>query len=398
MNRALLNKEVQDYIDRHYKEEISKILFRGSPFQEVSVQELGAQLNGKKKAEKKLPEFFNKRGIIYPPLLNLEQTSSEVTAKYKTSLVEGKSLLDLTGGFGIDSFYFSKSLEEVSHCELNTELSELAKQNFKTLNAGNINTIPGDGISFLKSSSERFDWVYVDPSRRDYAGGRVFFLSDCLPNVPENLDLIFSHTENILIKTSPLLDLQAGLNELHSVKEIHIVAVDNEVKELLWVLKKGFLGNVRVHTVNFQKKKLQVFDDFFGRDYPAKYSLPLKWLYEPNAAIMKSRLFSAVGERFGLKKLHPNTNLFTSEALVDFPGRKFEVLQVLPFKKKQLKARLNFSKAHISTRNFPLSVENLRKQLKLMDGGENYLFFITNIEEKKVVMVCKKVPANPTEN
>ena len=398
MNRALLNKEVQDYIDRHYKEEISKILFRGSPFQEVSVQELGAQLNGKKKAEKKLPEFFNKRGIIYPPLLNLEQTSSEVTAKYKTSLVEGKSLLDLTGGFGIDSFYFSKSLEEVSHCELNTELSELAKQNFKTLNAGNINTIPGDGISFLKSSSERFDWVYVDPSRRDHAGGRVFFLSDCLPNVPEDLDLIFSHTENILIKTSPLLDLQAGLNELHSVKEIHIVAVDNEVKELLWVLKKGFLGNVRVHTVNFQKKKLQVFDDFFGRDYPAKYSLPLKWLYEPNAAIMKSRLFSAVGERFGLKKLHPNTNLFTSEALVDFPGRKFEVLQVLPFKKKQLKARLNFSKAHISTRNFPLSVENLRKQLKLMDGGENYLFFITNIEEKKVVMVCKKVPANPTEN
>ena len=395
MNRALLNKEVQDYIDRHYKEEISKILFRGSPFKEVGVQELGAQLSGKKKAEKKLPLFFNTHGIIYPPTLNLEQTSSEITAKYKASLIAGNSLLDLTGGFGIDSFYFSKKVKKVVHCELNPELSELAAHNFGVLQAGNISTFTGDGLLFLKSSPENFDWIYVDPSRRDDAGGRVFFLSDCLPNVPDELEKIFSKSENILIKTSPLLDLQAGLNELHSVKEIHIVAVDNEVKELVWVLKKGFTGEVSVKTINFQKKKKQMFSDFFGRNYPTDFSLPLTWLYEPNAAIMKSGMFSSVGEQFQLKKIHPNTNLFTSEALKEFPGRTFKILKILPYKRKQLKTEFDFKQAHISTRNFPLSVENLRKQLKLKDGGDIYLFFVTNSEEEKVVLVCKKAPTIP---
>ncbi|MGB7785360.1 MAG: class I SAM-dependent methyltransferase [Salinimicrobium sp.] len=391
MNRALLNKEVQDFIEEHYKEDVSKILFRGSPFPEVSAQELGVQLSGKKKAEKKLPAFFNTRGIVYPPKLNLEQTSSEKTAEYKASLVNGDSLIDLTGGFGIDSFYFSKKFKKVVHCELNEELSELATHNFELLKAENIKTQTGDGLEILEASEEEFDWVYIDPSRRNISGGRVFLLSDCLPNLPDQLDTIFSKTNNILLKTSPLLDLQAGLNELHSVQEIHIIAIDNDVKELLWVLKKGFSGEVLIKTLNLRKHEEQVFEDVFGREQQADYSLPLKWLYEPNASIMKSGLFSSLGTKLDLKKLHFNTHLYTSEELKDFPGRRFEILDVLPFKKKKIKGRLNFSKAHISTRNFPMSVDALRKQLKLNDGGDHYLFFVTNKKEEKVVLICKKV-------
>ncbi len=371
-------------------------MFRGSPFHEVSTQELGVQLSGKKKAKKKLPVFFNTRGIIYPPTLNLEQTSSEVTAAYKASLISGDNLADLTGGFGIDSYYFSKKVKNVVHCELNPELSELAAHNFEVLRAANIQTHTGDGLEFLATSSKTFDWVYLDPSRRDDTGGRVFLLSDCLPNVPEQLDLLFSKAENIMIKTSPLLDLQAGLSELISVKEIHVVAVKNEVKELLWILKKGFSGEVLVKTINFAKNEEQVFEDFFEKAYPVEYSLPLKWLYEPNAAIMKSGLFSSLGAQLDVKKLHSNTHLFTSETLKAFPGRKFEILEILPFKKKKLKAHFRFSKAHIATRNFPLSVEELRKQLRLKDGGAHYLFFVTNSLEERVVLVCQK--ANPAED
>lgn len=396
MNTALLHKEVQEFIEEHYKDDVSKILFRGSPFREVSAQELGVQLSGKRKAEKKLPLFFNTRGIMYPPTLNLEQTSSEKTAEYKASLVNGDTLIDLTGGFGIDSFYFSKKLKNVLHCEMNPELSELAAHNFEILGAENIQLYTGDGLEFLENSEAAFDWVYIDPSRRDSTGGRVFLLSDCLPNVPDQLDMIFGKTDSILLKTSPLLDLQAGLNELHSVKEIHIVAVNNDVKELLWVLKKGFLGEVKIKTINLGKKKNQTFEAEFGNDHHINYALPKKFLFEPNAAIMKSGLFTSLSAEMDLEKLHPNTHLFTSEVLKDFPGRKFEILEVLPYKKKKLKSQLNFTKAHISTRNFPLSVENLRKQLKLKDGGDTYLFFVTAANEEKLVLICRK--AIPAEN
>ncbi|UZH55219.1 class I SAM-dependent methyltransferase [Salinimicrobium tongyeongense] len=364
--------------------------FRGSPFEGISTQELLVQLSGKKKAEKKLPLWFGTRGIIYPPNLNLEQTSSEVTAKYKASLVAGASLADLTGGFGIDSYYFSEKIEKVQHLELNPELQEIAEHNFEVLGAKNVISEACDALNFLKNTSERFDWVYIDPSRRDEAGGRVFFLSDCLPNVPENLDILQEKAENILIKTSPLLDLQAGLNELENVREIHVVAVDNDVKELLWVLNKNASEGIEIKTVNFQKKEKQVFNGIFGGNPPENYSEPKNFLFEPNAAIMKSGLFGRLGNELGLEKLHPNSQLYTSDAPVNFPGRRFKVLQILPFRKKQLKKDLQLKKANITTRNFPESVAELRKILKIKEGGESYLFFTTLQNEEKVVLLCQK--------
>jgi hypothetical protein len=390
LNRALLNSEVQEFLEEQYKTEVSKMAFRGSPFEDISTQELLVQLAGKKRAEKKLPLWFKTRGIIYPPNLNLEQTSSEVTAQYKASLVAGTSLADLTGGFGIDSYYFSEKIDKVRHFELNPELQEIAAHNFEILSAKNVISEARDSLDFLKNTSEKFDWLYIDPSRRDEAGGRVFFLSDCLPNVPENFELLQERAGSILIKTSPLLDLQAGLNELQNVQEIHIVAVENDVKELLWILKQDTSESITIKTVNFQKKEKQVFTSTFDNDLPEVYSLPEAYLYEPNAAIMKSGLFGALGNVLGLEKLHPNTQLYTSKEPVDFPGRRFKITQILPFRKKQLKKELQLKKANITTRNFPESVADLRKILKIKEGGDTYLFFTTLQNEEKVVLVCQK--------
>lgn len=386
----LLHKEVQEYLEQNYREDISKIVFRGSPFSEITSQELAVQLTGKKKAEKKLPNWFVSRGILYPPKINLEQTSSEKTADYKASLVKGDSLVDLTGGFGIDSFVFSKSFRKVIHCEINRELSEIVAHNAEVLGKNNLEFHLGDGIEFLKSSSSIFDWIYVDPSRRDTGGGRVFKLSDCLPDVPSNLDLLFEKGKNILIKTSPLLDLQAGVRELKKVSEINVVAVENEVKELLWFLNKEPSLEIKIRTINFRNKGNQKFETTWGSGKNVPLSHPLSYLYEPNAAIMKCGMFEAIGTTFNLFKLHSNTHLFTSEELRDFPGRRFKIEKTLPYKKKAVKDALKTGKAHVTTRNFPESVVTIRKKLSLKEGGDTYLFFTTIENNEKVVLLCTK--------
>lgn len=392
MNKALLNKEVQDFIREHYKEDISRIVFSGSPFNEITVQELATQLLGKKKAAKKLPTWFNTDGIIYPPALNLEQTSSEKTAAYKASLTKGNVLIDLTGGFGIDAFFFSKNFTRVVHCEQNDILSEIVRHNNGVLNKKNIETYIGDSIDFLQHTSESFDWIYIDPSRRNESGGRVFLLSDCLPDVPDHLELLFRKALNIMVKTSPLFDIHAGLTELRNVRQIHVIAVDNEVKELLWILEKEFGGEPEIVTANLRNNgKDQYFTAPFDQNTEFSFNSPLTYLYEPNAAIMKSGQFNAVGKDGDFYKLHPNSQLFTSEVLKSFPGRRFEIQQTLPFHKKKLRKLLDLKQANITTRNFPLTVENLRKQLKITDGGDDYLFFTTLEGEEKVCLVCKKV-------
>lgn len=392
MNKALLNKEIQDFIRKHYKEDISKIVLSGSPFAEINVQELATQLFGRKKAEKKLPTWFNTDKIIYPSALNLEQTSSEKTAAYKASLTSGNTLIDLTGGFGIDAYFFSENFSRVIHCEQNEELSKLVRHNNEVLNRKNVDTYTGDSINFLQQTKISFDWIYIDPSRRDDAGGRVFLLHDCLPNVPDHLELLFGKAPNILVKTSPLLDIHAGLTELRNVRQIHVVAVDNDVKELLWILEKEFSGEPKIVTANLRNNgEDQYFTAPFSQDTEVSFHSPLTYLYEPNAAIMKSGQINALGEDDDLYKLHPNSQLFTSEKLKSFPGRRFEIQQALSYHKKKLRKELDLKQANITTRNFPLTVENLRKQLKISDGGDYYLFFTTLEGEEKVCLVCKKV-------
>lgn len=394
MNEHLLNPEIQQFISENYKIPTSEIVLKGSPFKAVSVQELATQIFGKRKAERKLPTWFKNNQILYPPTLNLEQTSSEITAEYKASLISGKSLADLTGGFGIDTFFFSKKTERVVYFEINTELSELARHNFKVLASKNIQTINKDAIAHLKAIDVHFDWIFIDPSRRDDAGGRVFLLSDCIPNVPENLDFLFQKTDQILLKTSPLLDISAGISELKNISEIHIVAVNNDVKELLWVLEKVPSEAIKLKTINFKNNENQVFESSFEENENAQisFSSPLTYLFEPNPAIMKSGMFSSLGSFFNLKKLQVNTHLFTSGSPIEnFPGRSFKIEKILDFNGKKLKKELNISTANITTRNFPLSVAEIRKRFKIAEGGETYMFFTTIEKEKKIVLICRKL-------
>ncbi|APS39647.1 MULTISPECIES: THUMP-like domain-containing protein [Salegentibacter] len=392
MNKAILNEEVQEFLRNNLKTTAAELALRGSSFSGISSSELAQQLTGLQKAEKKLPTWFKNSQIYYPQKLNLEQTSSETTAKYKASLVKGKTLIDLTGGLGIDDFYFAQNFKEVIHCELNAELSEIAAHNLKQLGWENISFKNEDSIEYLKNTDQNFDCIYVDPARRDNAGGKVFRLADCLPNVPANRDLLFKKTDIILIKTSPLLDLQSGISELQFVTEIHIIAVNNEVKELLWFLKKGDNQEMKITTLNFTKKGVEKFEGILDKlTGEVAYSLPKNFLYEPNAAIMKSGLFKEIALQTQTSKLHTNSHLYTSEKEINFPGRKFKILEIEKYKPGLLKKKFKNLKANITTRNFPESVVILRKKLKIKDGGKTYLFFTTNINNQKIVLVCEKV-------
>lgn len=398
MNPSILDTEVQQFINDNLEVSITKLALSSSPFDHVTTKELLDQISSKHKAKTKLPTWFNKPGIYYPNKLNIEQTSSEDTALYKSKLVSGETIIDITGGFGVDSYFFSKIFNRIIHCEINNELHNIAKHNFKVLNKLNITTICEDGISYLSKTDQTFDCIYVDPSRRHDAKGKVFMLKDCFPNIPESLDVLFTKTKQILIKTSPILDIHLGLSELKNVASIHVVAVNNEVKELLWLLDYNATQNPKVYTINIKPTSSQNFD-FYLQDErlcDADYSLPLTYLYEPNAAILKAGAFKSIAKTTGVFKLHQHSHLYTSQDLTNFPGRIFTIKQVVIFNKTSLKS-LHLKKANITTRNFPMDVQAIRKKFKITDGGNNYLFFTTLVNNEKVILICEKTVA-PEDN
>jgi hypothetical protein len=388
----LSTAEIQCFINENIDKSISKLALQKNPFPEVEWISILNQIEAKTKAKDKLPSWFLTKKIIYPSKLSIEQTSSEKTASYKARIVSGESLIDLTGGFGVDDYYFAKKIKSVAHCEINPELSQIVNHNLEQLNIKNIVCYSGDSFTTLVSLESKWDWIYVDPSRRNDTKGKVFMLQDCLPNVPEHLDLFFSYSKSILIKTAPLLDISAGLAELKNVKTIHIVAVENEVKELLWELHKEYSGKVNIKTINIAKDNESVFD-FILDDYyqtPA-YSLPQKYLYEPNSAIMKSGGFDEVGTFFKLNKLHKHSHLYTNSVLITFPGRVFKIETTIPYQKIEIKKFLEGKQANITTRNFPNTVENIRKKWKIKEGGNQYCFFTTDENDLKIVLICTKI-------
>lgn len=391
MNKDLLKTGVQNYINNNLNADILSVLLKKSKFETISSKELVQQIEGKKKCSSKLPSWFRTAKIYYPPKFNIEQSSSEKTAFYKASLVSGKSLLDVTGGFGVDSYYFGQHIHQVTLCEISKELSEITAHNLPVLGATNINVLNTDGIVYLDKFDGIFDWIYIDPSRRDKSKGKVFKLSDCVPDVTEHLELLKAKSKGLLLKTSPLLDITKGLKELGSVKEIHIVAVNNEVKEVLWIIKDNNHEEPLLKTINLKNSADEVF--IFKRSeensIQSEFSVPLKYLYEPNAAILKAGAFKATGNQFHLKKLHEHTHLYTSEKKLKFPGRIFKILSVYPYNKKSI-AALQANKANVTIRNFPVSVADIRKKHKIKEGGNLYLFFIKDLNDKLQILKCAK--------
>jgi len=392
VNSEILAINVQEFINDNLTSDIHKILLSKSKFSKVSSKELVEQIVSKFKAKSKLPTWFNNKNIYYPNKLNLSQTSSEITANYKASIIDGKSIIDITGGFGVDSFAFSKKVRQVTHIERNKELSKISDYNFKQLGISNVKCYSLDGLAFLKNTTNTFDWLYIDPSRRNKDNKKVYYLSDCEPNVISNMPLFMSKASSLLIKTGPLLDLKSGLKELTNVKEIHIVAVNNDVKEVLWLIQNKYNDEPLVKTLNYKAEKLQQFQFHFNEEQNANatYSVPLSYIYEPNAAILKSGAFKTISKYYNLHKIHPNSHLYTSNGLIPFPGRIFIVNNIYDYSKKEFK-KARITKANITTRNFPDSVENIRKKLKIKDGGKNFLFCTTDLNEKLVIISCLQI-------
>lgn len=391
MNTAILQTEVQEYLRQHLHTDYKAFALKKSPFLNLDSSELTTQLYAKQKCKNKLPSWYNSEQIYYPKSIHIEQTSSEITASYKQNLVHGNLLIDLSGGFGVDSFYFNNKVKKVIHTELDKELSAIAAHNFKQLKASGISTHAGDGLDYIKNTNQNFDWIYIDPSRRNQNKRKVFLLQDCEPNIPEIQENLFQKTKNILLKTAPLLDLHAGANQLQFLKEIHIVAVANEVKEVLWVLDKGYTGSVSLVAANYIQKQWERFYSAWPESpNTIEFSNAKTYIYEPNAAILKSQCFGTLQSKFKLEKIAPNSHLFTNDLKIDFPGRRFKCLRSIPYHKKNMKT-LGIQKANITTRNFRLTVATLRKKHRIKEGGERYLFFTTNHQGDAVVLDCIKI-------
>ena len=394
MIHKLASPAVQQFIDDHINEDPFQLSLKGKNYPNLPIREISEQIRAKQKARKKLPEWHNK-SIIFPPNLSIEQCSSEITAKYKSEQIQGASLVDLTGGMGIDTFYLAKKFQKVDYVEQNSTLVDIAKYNFEQLGAKNIACYHSTAEEFLnKKLSSPADWIYIDPARRG-TGGRVILFEDCEPNLMNLLPAVSRASKNVLIKAAPMLDLQYIFRVIPNISQLDIIAVKNEVKELLIyitpeakeekIIAVNLSGNGAQNTVVLRKNE--------EKKAVPTYNKPQKFIYEPNAAVMKAGTFNTLCARYDVGKLHINSHLYTSnEYLKHFPGRKFQLIELVSMNNKVLKKLIPSGKANITARNFPLTVEQIRKKTGLKDGGDIYIFATTLLNEKPLLLVTVQIP------
>lgn len=450
-----MNQATQDFIRQHQDDDVRQLAFLGSKYPEVDMPFALDQIRGRKMARVKLPRWASLEGIIYPPHISMEQCSSESTALYKAELAarllglpasssgtEMKAeneieFVDLTGGFGVDFSYIAARLGVKSmYVERQAHLCEAAKENFERLGLKNAIVKNGDGIEILHSFLPKKDdaasaddslgitydqplsllktklglkLIFIDPARRDDAGNKVVSLKDCTPDVTVLQEEMLSKADYVIIKLSPMLDWHRAISELSHVREVHVISVNNECKELLLVLSARNMGdmeassadgevkhagNLRIYCVNDAQSF--VCDELDMESSPVRIAPPvleeIQYLYEPNASLMKAGCFGVLSDRYDARMLSKNSHLFVSQAPIEaFPGRSFRIIAISSFNKKELKRHLSgITKANIATRNFPLSVAELRKRLKLKDGGETYIFATTLSDESHVLVITEK--------
>ncbi len=390
----LQKSDVKDFIKNNESENPAQLMLNASVGQDFPLKEAVAQIAARQKAKQKLPEWYSTEGIIFPPSISMEQCSSELTALFKAQLFSGKTLVDLTGGTGVDSFYFSKHFEKVQFIERQGHLCDLAKHNFQVLGADNIEVHSNDGLDFLADNQSDIDLIYLDPARRDDKKNKVFRLMDCQPDITLIQNALFKKCKQILLKAAPMLDVNAATMKLNGVKKIWVVAVENECKELLILMEKGWLKEPIIEAVNIKSPAETNYFTFTKSEEAASaigLSMPNKYLYEPNAAILKAGGFRSIAIRYDLKKLHPNSHLYTSDSFIDgFPGRSFEVTATEHPYSRKLMELLPEGKANITARNFPETVAAIRRRTKIKDGGDIYIFATTLLDRKPVFLLCKK--------
>ena len=420
-----INERTWRFIREHADGDVRKLALQGAKDADIDLQMALQQIAGRQTARRKLPSWAAVEGIVYPPHLNMEQCSSEQTARYKAGLVlgdgcsvmgDGVSFVDLTGGFGVDFYWIAKA---ISHCvphsdlkvrehpspsthhliyiEQNKALCEIATHNFATLGL-ECSVCCCDTAAYL-TDMPHVSLAFLDPARRNEHGGRTYGIEDCTPNVLELLPVLMSKADRVMLKLSPMLDWRKAVEDLKHVSEVHIVSIDNECKELLLVLDKERAESLRVVCVNLSKDGEQLFETSYGKQSSTgnhiSHLSPLisHFLYEPNASIMKAGCFKEMEERFPVQQISPNSHLFlSSDEIGGFPGRKFQILSISSMNKQDLRTHLkDIESANISVRNFPMSVDMLRKKLKLKDGGNVYIFATTTTSGEHRLFICRKI-------
>ncbi|MDR0811043.1 MAG: class I SAM-dependent methyltransferase [Paludibacter sp.] len=351
---------------------------------------------------KKLPTFFANKDIVFPSSVSLEQASSEITAQYKARLLRGNSFADLTSGFGVDCFFIAKNFKSAFYVEKNEELCRCAENNFRILNSENIKIINASAENFLVEMPP-VDAIFLDPSRRNNSGARVAFLADCQPNVAELLPLLKQKSAKILLKLAPMLDISKALADLQGTRVVHVISVENECREILFEIGQEENPEIEIKTVNFAKNNVVQYFDFQRdkeREMEAIFARQIeKYLYEPNASIMKAGGFKTVAQRFDIRKLDVNTHLYTSDNLIEnFAGRIFAVQNTLESSRQTYKMlKTNYRQANIAVRNYPSTVAEIRRKTGIKDGGETYIFACT-LKGKKMFLICKKKYTDNTDD
>ena len=383
-----VNQSTLDYIRQHADEDVRQLALRGHKCPDVDLQYALEQIAGRQKARTKLPSWAAIDGIVYPPHLSMEQCSSEATARYKASIAgKGALFVDLTAGFGVDMALISQGFQKAVHVERQPQLCAISSENFRLLGLNHIEVVCGDGVAYLHTMRHA-DLLFIDPARRDVHGGRTYDISDCTPNVLEILDEMLEKADRVMIKLSPMLDWRKAVADLGKVNEVHIISVDNECKELLLILSKT-MKPLRVFCVNND----ECFEAVEGiSSQPRPLPQDMRYLYEPNASVMKAGCFDLIEQRFGVVQLERNSHLFVSDKeILGFPGRQFLIEKRTSMNKRELKAALaDVDRANITVRNFPMSVAELRKRLKLKEGGDVYIFATTISDEGHQLLVCRK--------
>lgn len=391
-----MNEQTQRFIRENANKDIRTLALSGSKYPDVDIPFALDQIAGRQTARKKIPRWAAIDDVVYPPHLSMEQCSSEQTALYKASMVEGETLVDLTGGFGVDFSFMSCGFKKSIYVERQKHLCEIADSNFGVLKLTGANVVCGDGVEYLETL-DHVSWIYLDPARRNEHGGKTYAISDCMPDVTEIKDLLLAKADKVMVKLSPMLDWRKAVDDLgNCVSEVHIVSVDNECKELLLIMQRE-AAELKVVCVN--NDEVFVFgssDDTFRSSGVKEWrsdATESTYLYEPNASIMKAGCFAELERAFGARQVERNSHLFVSEHFIeDFPGRKFRVEKVTTLNKKDIKNALDgIVKANITVRNFPMSVEQLRKRLKIKEGGSDYIFATTLMDKSHVLLLCSRL-------
>ena len=385
-----MNQATLEFICQHAAEDVRQLAFLGKKNPEVDLAYALDQIAGRQKARVKIPSWAAIDGITYPPHLSMEQCSSEQTARYKAQIAgKGDRIVDLTAGFGVDMAFMAEGYKEAIHIEQTPQLCAISSANYEVLGLNHIKVVNGNGVDYLHQL-DHADLIFIDPARRDEHGARTYGIADCTPNVLEIIDEMLEKAPRVMIKLSPMLDWQKAATDIGRVSQVHIVSVANECKELLLVVERDSKP-LQIFCVNDDQVFSYNNSDEIGNFTP-QTSEP-QYLYEPNASVMKAGCFQLFSARFGMSQPDKNSHLFLSDKpIADFPGRGFTIERTSTMNKKELKTALaGISQANIATRNFPLSVAELRKRLKLKDGGDTYIFATTSAQKGHLLLVCRKI-------